>query len=208
MCTFMCYNVLRSTASKSWEFCFVHHFGARIPPLIDVFLCVSLRESFWVVGSAPKCGAGKWCVPVFDVKPAWVAHVPVGKVFNKVWLVRAWCWWCNRASTWGHGYMTAVAASSATSSLLRLCTHVIGKWSVLVSSTSSPCSASPLCPAASPSSCIESTCSSSSVCCVDGYIHLLDGQSGVKYALVGEQIGGWYIKAMYRSWVYRNKTKY
>ncbi len=179
MVTFMCCNDLHPTLSKSQEFCFVHCFGAWIPPLIDVVLCVSPCESFWVVGSVPRCGAGHWRVPIFDVKPAWVAHVPVGKVFNEVQLVRAWCWWCDRASTWGRGYMTAVAASSSTSSLLHLHTHMIGKWSALVSSTSSPRSASPLCPATSLSSCIESNCSSSSVCCVDQYIHLLDWQSGV-----------------------------
>jgi hypothetical protein len=50
--------------------CFVHRFGARIPPFIDVFVCVSLRESFWVVGSAPHCGACDGRVPVFDVKAA------------------------------------------------------------------------------------------------------------------------------------------
>ncbi len=179
MVTFICYNVLRPTLSKSQEFCFVHCFDARIPPLIDVFVCISPRESFWVIGSAPQCGACDGCVPIFDVKAAWVAHIPVGKVLNEVWLVRTWCWWCDCATTWGHGYKAAINASYSTSSLLRLHTHVIGKWSALVLSTSSPQSTSSPRPAAFPSSCIESTCIRSSVCCVGRDIHLQDGRSGV-----------------------------
>jgi hypothetical protein len=153
MVTYMCYNVLCLTSSKSQEFGFVHCFGEWIPPLVDVYLCVSTRESLWVVGSAPCCGAGDGQVSVFNVEPAQEAHGPVGKVFDEVRLVRVWCWWCNRAGIWGRGYKNAISTSSAMSYLLHLHTHVIGKWSALVSSTSSPCSASPSCPATSSSSC-------------------------------------------------------
>jgi hypothetical protein len=89
------------------------------------------------------------------------------------------CWWWNRAATWGRGYKTAVVASSATSSPLRLLTHVICKGSALVSSTSSSRSMSHPRPTVSQSSCIEFTCICSSVCCMGRDIHLWDGQSGV-----------------------------
>jgi hypothetical protein len=84
-------------------------------------------------------------VPVFDIKSARVAYIPVCKRFCHVGPVCSGlrCGWAKYSRTsWCDRDTTIVATSPASSSYLCLIAYMVGKWRAYVASSTATCSSS------------------------------------------------------------------
>jgi hypothetical protein len=102
------------------------------------------------------------------LEPSHVKNSPFLRGTRGVVLLSSWVW--KDVNGWALEigisctYSNPVVTGGQKHTHTHTHTHVIGKWSALVMPTSSPHSTYPPRPATSPSSCIESTCSSSNIC--------------------------------------------
>jgi hypothetical protein len=164
MIEFSGYCILHPTSSKSRKFCLMHPLGAQIPSCVEVCLCISSSEPLLMVCLAPRMWACDRRVPVFDIKSARVAYIPVCEQFCHVGPVCSGlrCGWANCSSTsWCDWDTTIVATSPASSSYLCLIAYMVGKWHAYVASSTATCSFS-----SSKSSSLSFSSSSSHVECI------------------------------------------
>ena len=115
MITFICYGILRPTPSETWELRLMPSLDARVPSRVDVCLCIIPIKPFLMVWFAPPLWARDRRVPIFNVKPARVTHVPVCKHLCDVRVWYRWrCWLAHSCSAWCNRDTPVVATSTST----------------------------------------------------------------------------------------------